>query len=332
MRAIWTGLALNRHLTGIERLMTSLARDFFRRYPDGRLQVWLDADVEWASAFPEQSEIRLISRQPFMRSLWSPLAVEERGFDVVHTFSNVLAKRRETNRRGGRVHTVMDWGPMLDPRFPSRARAPWAYAILTGSTSADGIHYLSSDAIARTPRYLRRMLRAKPAAVASPNVQVQMTKSTDPRSFWLFVGTVSARKRLDLLQEACRYDDAISVMAVGAGTDRLNRTANFVGLGAVTEEHLEQLYERCRGVVLVSDYEGLGLPVLEAVARGLPAVVSEAVAAAQPKEVRQRLVRLPRQSGRELATLLARPPLHAYGEAHLALSEPLWRLYERLYR
>jgi glycosyltransferase involved in cell wall biosynthesis len=45
-------------------------------------------------------------------------------------------------------------------------------------------------------------------------------------------------------------------------------------LGYVSDENLDRLYANCLGLLYVSLYEGFGLPVLEAMARGVPVIAS----------------------------------------------------------
>jgi hypothetical protein len=49
----------------------------------------------------------------------------------------------------------------------------------------------------------------------------------------------------------------------------------------VSQERLNALYDTCAAVVLVSDYEGFGLPVAEAARRGVRSLVSPQVARVQ---------------------------------------------------
>jgi glycosyltransferase involved in cell wall biosynthesis len=110
-------------------------------------------------------------------------------------------------------------------------------------------------------------------------------------SFALFVSTLEPRKNLPTLLHAlhlCRErHPTVPYHLVIAGARgwqdehifatardlRLNDALTF--LGSVTPEHLHWLYNACRMYVNPSLYEGFGLPVLEALACGAPALVSD---------------------------------------------------------
>jgi len=81
----------------------------------------------------------------------------------------------------------------------------------------------------------------------------------------------------------------------------------------VGEADLVDLYRSCRAVVLLSDYEGIGLPVTEGAAHGAPAVVSPGVARAQPAWVQPGLTIVDPEDPAALDTALREarePPLH----------------------
>ena len=103
--------------------------------------------------------------------------------------------------------------------------------------------------------------------------------------FLLAVGTVEPRKNYPRLLGAyralrSRLPDAPPLVIAGrpgwAYGDTLDRIAEEAGvryLGHVDEPTLSALYESAGALAFPSLYEGFGLPLLEAMARGLPAVV-----------------------------------------------------------
>ena len=114
-----------------------------------------------------------------------------------------------------------------------------------------------------------------------------------PRPFFLFVGTKEPRKNLggviegftracerglppvDLLLAGGKGWQEPTLDAVIAANDRI------VDLGAVNEEVLASLYAGCVGVVMASHYEGFGLPLVEAMQHGKPAIAANAGALAE---------------------------------------------------
>lgn len=99
----------------------------------------------------------------------------------------------------------------------------------------------------------------------------------------LTVATNLPHKNLGAVVEAvARLDDAPPLVVAGAGTDdgplaaraaQLGVDATF--LGAVSTATLDRLYAEAAVYVTATLYEGFGLPVLEAMARGVPVVCSD---------------------------------------------------------
>jgi glycosyltransferase involved in cell wall biosynthesis len=107
--------------------------------------------------------------------------------------------------------------------------------------------------------------------------------------YLLFVGTMEPRKNLAGLlraykQYAARCDDARKLKVVGGagwgGVDPHSLVLEYgladrvEVLGKVSDEDLSNLYSGAYALVMPSFYEGFGLPVVEALAHGTPAIVS----------------------------------------------------------
>jgi len=107
-------------------------------------------------------------------------------------------------------------------------------------------------------------------------------------SYILSVGTVQPRKNYSRVVEALSAlrqagHDLHYVIAGGSGwlEDELEATIEREGmgeyvhlLGLVDDEDLPALYSGARALVMISLYEGFGLPVLEAMACGTPVITS----------------------------------------------------------
>jgi glycosyltransferase involved in cell wall biosynthesis len=109
-----------------------------------------------------------------------------------------------------------------------------------------------------------------------------------PEGYILYIGTLEPRKNVGVLLaawEALRFEDPATpplVLAGGAGwhSDALRaRIATLSGvrsLGRVDDARLVRLFQGARIFAYPSVYEGFGLPPLEAMACGVPTVVSNA--------------------------------------------------------
>jgi glycosyltransferase involved in cell wall biosynthesis len=116
-----------------------------------------------------------------------------------------------------------------------------------------------------------------PAAEGTPLVPGEMP-------FFLFVGSLLPRRQVDLVIRAlAQLPSDYRLVLVGESNPAkqapLRRIAQQCGvadrvqcLGHVSDSALDDLYRRAVALVLPSTYEGFGLPVLEAMTRGLPVV------------------------------------------------------------
>ena len=112
---------------------------------------------------------------------------------------------------------------------------------------------------------------AKPTAtIAPPGRLAQLGVDGD---FVLQVGRIEPRKNQAAALEAVETLDGLTLVVAGPERDpelaaRLRASPRCRVLGAVDQPTLELLYKRAQAVIVPSLYEGFGLPVLEAMARG----------------------------------------------------------------
>ncbi|HAB39163.1 MAG TPA: glycosyltransferase family 1 protein [Rhodobacteraceae bacterium] len=124
-------------------------------------------------------------------------------------------------------------------------------------------------------------------ALAAPRESLASLGLFEP--YFLFVGTLEPRKNLDRLLEAfSRLPDNLrysTVMAIaggrGWGGADISTIVKKYGLqdrvrvlGYVSEEQLATLYTHALFLAMPSLYEGFGLPLIEAMSRGIPVLTS----------------------------------------------------------
>jgi glycosyltransferase involved in cell wall biosynthesis len=196
------------------------------------------------------------------------------------------------------VVTVHDVAFLVHPRlFPPTWRAMFRVGLRRAARTADAVLVPSrstADDVTGLAGVDPDRVRVIPLAATLPRTSADpddiLRRVRVPRPFALFVGTLEPRKNLVRLVRAYRRAVAASnlphalVLAgpLGWGAEPLHRElrspgpGNVVLTGPASPELLDALYQRADVFLYPSMYEGFGLPILEAMARGVPTVVSTA--------------------------------------------------------
>jgi glycosyltransferase involved in cell wall biosynthesis len=285
--------------------------------------------------------------------------------DVIHAPSPAAVPPA---RRGQRlVVTVHDLAFLVHPElFPPAWRAIFRLGLRRAARTADTILAPSRSTaldLSRLAGVAADRVRVAPLAATLPEMgtdpQEVLGRLRVPRPYALFVGTLEPRKNLVRLVRAYRRAVASSdlphalVLAGPMGwraapLQRELRTpgpGNVVLSGHATPDLLDALYRGADAFLYPSLYEGFGLPVVEAMARGVPTVVStssslpevagQAALSADPRSVPQLADAIARvltdagearrlgEAGRERARRFtwdrtARRTLEAYSGDHIA--------------
>ena len=216
-------------------------------------------------------------------------------FDVYHATNYVFT---HAVKRARRVVTIHDMTLMLFPEWHPRDRVNSMTHEMTRSleiadhiladsaaTRDDIVKQLSvrPERISVVPLAADRSFKPMPAAETR---KVLSDWGLVPDSYLLFMGTIEPRKNLLRLLQAVelagsRIGPLVVAGADGWGSDevaghiqRLQRAGRLSYLGYVPDNFRPALINGARSFVYPSLYEGFGLPVLEAMACGVPVLAS----------------------------------------------------------
>jgi len=99
---------------------------------------------------------------------------------------------------------------------------------------------------------------------------VQDTASVSWQSFIFLVGNNFDHKAVDMALE--NLPDSSPIVVLGGKQRRPQGHVRFFKSGELSSQLIDSLYDRCSAVIFPSQYEGFGLPFLQAAQRGKPVI------------------------------------------------------------
>lgn len=285
----WCALGINREMTGIERLAIMFLRQAVQDAPDVTHVLHHDHDAAWVVEAPPAVALSPIPRRP--GNVLFPHLFRA---GAIHSFSNVLVPFPRAARRSFTIH---DWGPITDRTMPIRARFAWQRTIEVNLRTCGVVHLTLPSLYEHAPPHLRRILDRRELVFGAPAPNF-VTAPREPvdAPYFLSVGTNVPRKRYGALIEAWgklrgSTPDVPELRIVGAGTDQLPTVEGVKVFGRVSEAELGRLVAHCAGLISVSEYEGLNLPVREALAHGRGVVATRSAVPGLEEEPGVALIR-----------------------------------------
>ena len=288
--------------SGLGNYSRTLLRSLLNQYPENKYVAFTPGIREGLGKdLAESGKLKMIFPSKLMRSFlsswWRTSLVSEdirsEQLDIFHGLSNELPKRIQSSTK--KVVTIHDliflrhpeWYPFFDRNIyykKSRRACKSADAIITVSeqTRRDIMFYFNTPA--EKIHVIYQGFDNQFTGGVIPEAIENFKKKNNLKEYLLYVGTVEERKDLLTLVKAMEELPGVTLVVIGRRTSYSERVDAFIrkqNLSSrilfkdyVSSEELKYFYHGACAFIYPSLYEGFGIPVIEALACGLPVVAT----------------------------------------------------------
>ena len=282
MRIVFDCRSIFEGMGGIGRATACLARELPRALQGHELVLLFGARRPKEALVPGVEEITVEAGMidPEFEQIRLPSLLEDARADVFHGTCFATPMAAGGTKTIATVHDVVfrRRPELVEPRL-RRYLDRWT-----------GVSCEYANAITTVSEYSRKEIlelygrdaRVIPNAVSPEFFDIERAPIPGP-PFVLYVGSIEPKKNIQELvngfEALCAESDVehhlVLVGSVVSLPEIPKRVAERVHvLGHVPEEHLKRLYGGAAAFAYLSEYEGFGLPPLEAIAAGIPTVVA----------------------------------------------------------
>jgi len=248
--------------------------------------------------FNNTTQINPEGRWKKWRSLWRLHAIakvaKELKLDIYHGLSNELPMNISKNTKTiVTIHDVIferfpEWYATVDrkiyrKKFKSAAQIANLVVTISEQSKADLIHFYNID-----PDKIKVVYQSCHEAFQKEISKTSFTAVADkfnlPKKYLLYVGTIEKRKNLLTVLQAIENQPQIELVVVGKKTKYAKEVFDFIEnsnlknrvhhLAKINMQELAAVYKGAHTFVYPSQFEGFGIPIIEALFSKVPVITS----------------------------------------------------------